>query len=450
MSAPSPDIRVLVVADNASARFGGEAILPLHIFRGLRQRGVEAWMIVHERTRQELTELLGADIGRVHFVPDTALHRGLHRLSQHMSIGALRNFTVNQLSRLWTQYLSKQLAKHLIRRYGIDLVHQPTPVSPKEFSLLYGLGVPVVIGPMNGNMTYPPAFARMQNRWSRLFVALGRGLSDWPNRLLPGKLRASTLLVANDRTAAVLPRGVQGRVVKLVENGVHPGMWGDDSRQYAVGSRQGDPDALPTAYCLPPTPAVRFAFVGRFELWKGIDLLLEAFEPVMRQTGATLEIIGDGPPRQQYEALAQRLGLGDHVTFRGFLPQERVAARLRQSDVFVLPSLFECGGAVVLEAMAAGVPVIAARWGGPADYLDDSCGVLVDPVDRPRFIARLSAAMIDLARDAGKRRSLACAARKRALEEFDWDRKIERVLELYAETIRRYRETRPGTRDSTR
>src|SRR5262245_37126584 len=71
----SPPPRVLLVAEHASARFGGEAILPLHYFRVLRARGVETWMIVHERTRDELTALFPTDKDRLYFVPDQPMHR---------------------------------------------------------------------------------------------------------------------------------------------------------------------------------------------------------------------------------------------------------------------------------------------------------------------------------------------------------------------------------------
>ena len=84
--------RVLIVADHASARFGGEAVLPLHYYRLLRARGVETWMVVHERTREELSRLFPGDADRIHYVPDTRAHRRLWKLGRLLPGGALAHF----------------------------------------------------------------------------------------------------------------------------------------------------------------------------------------------------------------------------------------------------------------------------------------------------------------------------------------------------------------------
>jgi glycosyltransferase involved in cell wall biosynthesis len=298
--------------------------------------------------------------------------------------------------------------------HGIDVVHQPIPVSPREPSLLYDIGAPVLIGPMNGGMSYPPAFRGRQGRHVTSFLYLAQLTTDLMNRLLPGKLRAAMLLVANDRTRRALPSGVRGEVMTLVENGVDLSLW----RPAADVRADGGP--------------LRAVFVGRLIHCKAVDLLLEAFRDLTARTPAILRLAGDGPQRQPWEARARELGLDGVVEFLGWIDQEECAGLLRRSDVLILPSLHECGGSVVLEAMATGLPVIASKWGGPADYLDESCGILVDPTSRPSFVAGLTEAMARLASSPDLRRELGRAGRARAVGEFDWDRKIERFKEIYA------------------
>ncbi|HZL37503.1 MAG TPA: glycosyltransferase family 4 protein [Tepidisphaeraceae bacterium] len=408
--------RVLIVAEHASAKFGGEAILPLHYFRVLRQRGVEVWLIVHSRTREELTSLFADDLDRITFIPDTKLHRLLYHLGRPLP-GQVRHFTLGFLSRLSSQIRARRVARRLIGEHRINVVHQPIPVSPRESSLLHGLGVPVVIGPMNGGMRYPPGFSGSQGFATRTFMRTGRMFSGLINRLMPGKRRAAVLLVANERTRLALPPGVKGRIVTLVENGVDLSLWTPRERNAE------------------PAGSTRFVFTGRLVDWKAVDLLLEAFARVVAQTPATLDILGNGPMRESLESQAARLGLGDAVKFHGWVAQAQCAARLADSDVLVLPSLYECGGAVVLEAMAVGLPVIATDWGGPADYLDDTCGILVPPKSREQFIEALAAAMLKLARSPELRGEMGMRGRKKVEEAFDWERKADRILEIYRQAM---------------
>jgi glycosyltransferase involved in cell wall biosynthesis len=125
------------------------------------------------------------------------------------------------------------------------------------------------------------------------------------------------------------------------------------------------------------------------------------------------------------------LGIQDRVHFVGWLPQQECVTRLRDSVALVLPSLYECGGAVVLEAMAMGKPVIATHWGGPADYLDASCGILVEPESYPGLVAGFAEAMQKMIDSPRLAKSMGAAGRERAVRNFDWQRKIDRILGIY-------------------
>lgn len=401
-------MRICIVAEHASYKFGGEAVLPLHYFAGLRARGVEAWLVVHTRTRSELEAAFPGERERLRFIPDAWFHKLLFRLSGFLP-RRIGEATLGLLSQLTTQYLARRIVLKLIAREGVDLVHQPIPVSPRFPSLMTGLGVPVAIGPMNGGMEYPAAFRHAESRFSRVAIGFGRRLSDFFNSLLPGKKRADVLLVANERTRLALPSGAQGRVIELVENGVHLKTWSGNENEKSLGRP-------------------RFVFLGRLVDWKALDIVIEALSLV---ANADLVIIGDGPMRESWRLAAERLGVADRVTFTGFLPQAECAPHLHASLALVLPSIYECGGAVVLEAMASGVPVIATKWGGPADYLDSSCGFLVEPSSREALVQGFAAAMTKLVDDPQLRDRLGASGRARVEQQFDWDKKIDRIVEIY-------------------
>ena len=178
-----------------------------------------------------------------------------------------------------------------------------------------------------------------------------------------------------------------------------------------------------------------FCVFGAPEDLKAVDLLLEAFAAVAAQTDAVLEIIGDGDIRGELEAQTARLGIDSSVVFSGWLSQEQCALKMQQADAMVLPSLREGGGAVVLEATAVGLPVIATNWGGPGDYLNSSCGILVEPASKEGFVKGLTDAMLKLAQSPELRLSMGCAGRERVREHFDWERKVDQILEIYQQTM---------------
>lgn len=405
------DLRVLLVSEHASAQFGGEAFLPLHYFRVFRKRGIDAFLVSHSRTREELLALFPHEQDRLFFVPDLPVQRGLFRIRKRMP-ARLGEVTCGLASHLLTQRMERSLVRDLVRERRIDVVHEPSPVSPRQPSAMYDVGAPVVIGPMNGGMTFPPAFRDRQNTIERRGIALLRLLTDLGNRVVPGKPGAAALLVANERTRAALAECMRHVPTFVVpENGV------DLARFQSVDKAQ-----KPAGY--------RFAYAGRLVDWKGVDLLVEAF-PAVAAAGGRLEIFGDGPARSLVEARIASFGLGESITLHGFLPQEEVARRLAACDALVLPSLYECGGAVVLEAMALGLPVVATDWGGPADYLDEGCGILVPPDSPETFVRGLAAAMMRLVQNPLLGVTLGAAARARVVERFDWDRKVDAILRIY-------------------
>jgi glycosyltransferase involved in cell wall biosynthesis len=410
-------MKILIVAENASLRFGGEAAIPVHLFRGLRASGVDVKMIVHARVENEVRVLFPEDGARFVFIPDTWLHKLLSQMGRPLP-ARLSFFTVGLVSRLYTAFSSRRIARQMVKQQQVDLIHQPIPVSPKDISLLFGMGVPVVMGPMNGGMSFPPAFSQMESRRLRSLIGLGRILSNVLNWLVPGKIRAAVLLVANDRTRRALPYGVRGNVKILVENGVDASVW--------TSERPGQNDQ---------SRPVRFIFMGRLVDWKAVDLLIRAVKLLQSDSQAELYVVGDGSERAKLESLAKELGIADAIKFLGWKSQAECAQLLRESDVFCLPSLMECGGAVVLEAMCAGLPVIATDWGGPADYIDKSCGILVRPDSSESFVQDFASSMLRLAQNPLLRRQMGEAGRKRVIENFDWKQKIDQIIEVYKEAL---------------
>ncbi|RLV49299.1 glycosyltransferase family 4 protein [Nocardioides mangrovicus] len=419
MTASSPSPRVIIVATNASTVAGGEAIIPWHYFRLLRRRGVDVHLVTHERNREDLRAQPEMDEERVHFVRDTAASRRIHRWGMRLP-AAVKPLTVwLVMAALSTVGLRREVRRVADQAPGAVVVHEPIPVSPKYPSLMTAVGGPLVVGPLNGGMEYPPGFradARRSERWLRAGLRVVSGLAA---RLAPGRARAGMVLVANERTRRALPRAVR-RVPSeiLVENGVDLDLF--------------EPRGPRSEYAEP----VRFAFVGRLVDWKRVDLALQALARLPQ--AYCLDVVGDGPEGPALRRLGQQLGLAERVVFHGRLTQAASADVLAGCVALVLPSTYECGGAVVLEAMAAALPVVATDWGGPADYLDDGrTGVLVPPTDAEHVVAGFAAAMARLASDPDAAREMGRAGRREIERSYDWERKVDRLQTLYAEVAAR-------------
>lgn len=403
---------VLVVSENASVRQGGESYLPIQWFRELLKGGVDVHLLVHARSKPELDHSLSMFASRIHYVPEVRLQTLLWKLGNALPTH-IRDFTSTWLVHLVTQFMQRHLAWRLIRQHNIDVLHELTPVAPRLPSMMYGLGVPVVIGPMNGNMTYPPGYRGSLSFAWRAFVPVARGFAGLANRLIPGKRRADVLLVANERTRLALPASYQGKVGMLCENGVDPDVW-------------RRPDDLPVSRADAP----RLAFLGRLVDWKGVDLALDVLVQVRKQMPETeLHIIGDGPVRPRLQAQAEALGVADAVSFHGWVSPEECPRLLAESDVLLFPSVYDCGGAAVLEAMALGLAVVALNWGGPGDYLAGGAGVLVEPAGRQEKVAGLTAAVLSLT--PSRRQELGEAAQRRIADHYTWPAKIEKIMVVY-------------------
>lgn len=176
----------------------------------------------------------------------------------------------------------------------------------------------------------------------------------------------------------------------------------------------------------PENPA-QILFMSRLWPEKGIDDLLQAAVIVQRQnTDVHWTLAGDG----DLQALRNRiriLGLSDRVSVPGWLDEDARAAALSNSHLLVLPSHAEGQPVAVLEAMAAGVPVVATSVGGLPSLLSDDAGLLVPPRDP----VRLAGALMELLGDPRRRLRIAQQARERIAQRHEAHRVAARLGHLY-------------------
>ena len=162
----------------------------------------------------------------------------------------------------------------------------------------------------------------------------------------------------------------------------------------------------------------RLLFVGRLAAVKGVPVLFQAMQDIATDhPDMRLTLIGDGPERKALEDQARAMGLSGMVDFAGYRAQAEVAAALRETDILVLPSFAEGLPVVLMEALAARVPVLTTRIAGVGELVEDGIsGRLVAPGD-PVALADALRALLEATPEA--RVAMGEAGRARVVAEFD-------------------------------
>ena len=181
-------------------------------------------------------------------------------------------------------------------------------------------------------------------------------------------------------------------------------------------------------------PGAGFTFftLGGMQPVKGIPDLLRAIAvlltglPISTRDQVSFRLGGYGPELAEYRSLGRDLGIDDRISWLGFLSREQARSEFHRCDAYVMSSHHESFGVVLVEAMAAGKPVIATRCGGPESLVTVTNGILVD-VGRPD---QLAAAMWILLKD--ERKFDALAIREGFLKQFSRAAVVDRLDAIYA------------------
>ncbi len=175
-----------------------------------------------------------------------------------------------------------------------------------------------------------------------------------------------------------------------------------------------------------PAEPVELLFVGRLARVKGLMVLLDALQLIASGKALRLTIVGDGPERALLEEAARPLG--ERVRFTGYMSQQDVAEQLTRTDIFVLPSFAEGVPVVLMEAMAARVPVIATQVAGVSELVQDGeHGFLVPPGDVKTLADRIA----ELSGDLERRTHMGAAGREKVCAAFDIQQEAARIGTLF-------------------
>ena len=322
-----------------------------------------------------------------------------------------------QLYYLLWQVAAYRLAKRAHTSVGFHVVHHVTFGKYWGPTLMPGLGIPFLWGPIGGGESCPPVFWTGGGIRPVAFEGI-RSVARWI-----GERNLFVRRAARQAQAILVPTpDTERRLLRLGARNIvrFPGQTGisaDEIQRLA---------SLPD----PVGSTCRFLTIGRLEHWKGVHLAIRAFAHA-DLTESSYAIVGDGPQRESLEGLVATLGVSDQVQILGELPRSRTFDQLGKSHVLVHPSLHDFFPTVCLEGMAAGRPVICLDIGGPAVQVDDATGIRI-PADSPDQVIRdLSGAMKQLASNPKLRDTMGGAGQTRVGRYFVWEQQAVALYDIY-------------------
>lgn len=392
---------------------GGEDLLGWNLLKQIA-RFHQVWVLTPPRNRASIDEAL-----REEPVPNIYFH--------YVDLPSrLRGFLRFQGSHqvyywLW-QIRAYFAARNLHRMHRFELFHHITYANDWMASYIGALlPTPYVRGPGGGAHRTPRGFEQEYTLGGRVWEK-ARTIGQWLFRhdlfFILGQGRAAAILVCTRESKNHMPSKWSGKVHLFPVNGISSA----DLELTASGRVDGN--------------RFRVLSAGSLIRVKGFALAIKAFKKFADQYPETeFTIIGGGPEEPRLRAILHSLCLDTKVRMLPQMPRDNLLSKMASHDIFLFPSLRDGGGAVVIEAMAAGKPVVCLDTGGPGMHVTAESGVKIKPGSPESAVDELAKALERLYLDKHWRSDLGRAAKERAELEYHWDRLGERLLAVYQQAI---------------
>jgi glycosyltransferase involved in cell wall biosynthesis len=199
------------------------------------------------------------------------------------------------------------------------------------------------------------------------------------------------------------------------------------------------PNAIDLSAFTPPVQRemdgpVRLLYVGRFNVFKNVETLIEAVGVLsqMEVGEFELDLVGEGEQRPVLERMVSELGLTRRISFVGWVARERIADYYRGADVFVTATTWEGMPNTVLEAMACGLPIVGTQASGLCELVHDDLNGYLVPINDPTALAQALAGLIN---NGYERRRMGRQSRKLAEREFAWEYIAEQYVGVYEQVV---------------
>jgi glycosyltransferase involved in cell wall biosynthesis len=330
---------------------------------------------------------------------------------------------------LYLYYIMWQLCSLFValkwhRQIKFDLTHYLTFGSILLPTFIFLMPTKLILGPIGGGGKAPLSFLRefsFKGRVNEITRHLVQGLYRLNPLLYLQTAKADSILVRDKETYMMIPRIFRWKAEIFLETGVPPELI--NVRISEEGKTQND--------------GLKIITVGRFIHSKISILTLKAIKRFREKYHLpfTFIIVGDGREKKNLLRYCQLNYMCGYISFTGWLPREKVFDLLLGSDIYLATSFKEGGSWALFEAIAAELPIVSLKTGGPDIMICDECGIKVEIKTPVSVIEELAEGLLKLAQNPALRKSLALRAKDYLMKNHSWKEIGEKVATLYAEVV---------------
>jgi glycosyltransferase involved in cell wall biosynthesis len=310
----------------------------------------------------------------------------------------------------------KKLAEKLHAERPFAVTHLVSLCSYREAGYFWQIDCPFILGPVGGSSGFPIRYLSLIGFRSAAFEIARNFLNfyhlNFSKRVRQAIQSSTVVIAANRSTQRALMKMIKGLQVPVeLEAGL-----------------DYEP-AVPKDFRDTKRP-LKILWSGRLRAWKALPLLLHALAKLPSDVPVQLRVVGDGVEVAAWRRLAQQLGLSNCVEWISRPPYRDSIEYYKWADVFCFTSLRDTSGTGLLEALAAGTPIIGLNHQGAADIMTDDCAIKISVNNPSQSIREISNALVLLARNPDRLKKLSDGALKEAHAHL-WPQKAVFMKRIY-------------------
>lgn len=409
--------KVLIISYDVNPNWGSEAGKAHNWIMAMAEH-FDIEVFVHSKHREDIEAYPYPDNIRVHF--SSANEKIEQSLAEKRRFDKVNNLFIEAIEKGFIETVRSKKHKFVLFLSPSGIHSFNTLYKKCEFSY--------AVGPLGGGIRTPGGFGRLFSTKERVADFLRNrfysNLKSNPEYI--GYLEnASRIIIGSEYLYEYLPSTAQKNAVVYFDTLVDMKEFPHEEQPESGVKDDGQ---------------IRLLYTGRLCPQKGIRMLVEAMNNIRIQythiaNKLCLNVFGDGTERTRMQALVSKYKLGKDVFIHGAVPRAQILQELKNADIYCLPTVREPGGQSILEAMAAGLPIITSDYGGPKFSVTEDCGIKI-PVDNYKnYIQNLTNAIVKLAEDEPLRRKMGAAARKRVSEEYSLEALVKKIPEIFGNLI---------------